>query len=237
MNKSLIISRFNEDINWLNKFNNFNIIIYNKGDYLTNKGFKDIIRLDNVGRESHTWLYHIVNNYNNLDEINIFLQGQIDDLGCMAFTNPNNYLKDIDKFGFVASRLGILGPFHWKNNIGIEKDLRYKKDWDSGKISKSKIGFRKFAKSLFPKIPLIVPTSYGGCFAVKKEIILKYQISFYEELLNILNKNKNPIEGHYMERLWCYMFTNNSLFLKSMKDVIHTKLERSYLNKLINQLN
>ena len=237
MDKCLIIARYKEDLSWLENHKDFKIKVYNKGNKLIDNKYMKIENLENVGRESHTWLYHIVNNYNNLDEINIFLQGQIDDLGCMAFTNPNNYLKDIDKFGFVASRLGILGPFHWKNNIGIEKDLRYKKDWYSGKISKSKIGFRKFAKSLFPKIPLIVPTSYGGCFAVKKEIILKYQISFYEGLLNILNKNKNPIEGHYMERLWCYMFTNNSLFLKSVKDVIHTKIERSYLNKLINQIN
>ena len=37
------------------------------------------------------------------------------------------------------------------------------------KISKSKIGFRNFAKELFQEIPIFVPTSYGGCFALKKE--------------------------------------------------------------------
>ena len=30
---------------------------------------KNIINLDNVGRESHTYLYHVINNYNNLSDI------------------------------------------------------------------------------------------------------------------------------------------------------------------------
>ena len=56
-----------------------------------------IISLPNLGRESHTWLYHIVNNYHELDDINIFLQGKVDDLGCMAYLNPNQYIKNIFK--------------------------------------------------------------------------------------------------------------------------------------------
>ena len=84
MKKSLIISRFNEDINWLKEIKGFKIIIYNKGNKLSNNKFKNIINLKNVGRESHTWLYHIVKNYGVLDDVTIFLQGRIDDLDCMA---------------------------------------------------------------------------------------------------------------------------------------------------------
>ena len=227
MGNSLIISRFNENLNWLENFSQFNILIYNKGKKLPNNSFRNIININNVGRESQTWLYHIFNNYENLDETNIFLQGRIDDLGCMAFQDPSLYLKEIDKYGFVASRYGILGPLHWDKNVGVEKDKRYKKDWDSGKISKSKLGFRKFAKTFFPDIPIFVTTSYGGCFAVKKELIQIYKKDFYAELLEILSRHKNPIEGHYLERLWCYMFTKNIYFTKSIKDVIKTKIERN----------
>ena len=48
----------------------------------------------------------------------------------------------------------------------------------------------------------------------------------YERLLDILSKSKNPIEGHYMERLWCYIFTKNKPLLNSCIDVIKTKIER-----------
>ena len=81
MSNCLIISRYDEDISWLSSYETFNLYIYNKGSRIKNYEFKNIINLKNVGRESHTWLYHIVNNYNKLDDINIFLQGRIDDLG------------------------------------------------------------------------------------------------------------------------------------------------------------
>ena len=231
MDKSLIIARYDEDIEWVKKYNDFKITIYNKGNKLEDEPFYKIINLENKGRESQTWLYHIVKNYYQLDEINVFLQGKIDDLDCMAFSNPNDYLEKINKYGFAASRYGLLGPFHWDWNVNIEKDIRYKRQWENNEISRSSIGFRNFSKKLFPDIPLFVATSYGGCFAVKKDMILLQSIGFYEELLDILSKNKNPIEGHYMERLWCYIFTKNKPFIDSIFDVIHTKIERTKILK------
>ena len=227
MKKSIIVSRFDEDINWLKELKNFsNIIIYNKGNILKKNNFSEIINLENVGRESHTWIFHIVNNYSNLDEINIFLQGRIDDLGCMAYQDPHKYLESIDKFGFSASRYGFLGPLHWGWNVGIEKNIKYIDAWNSNEISRSKIGFRSFSKKLFPDIPYFAPTSYGGCFAVKKELIQQNDLLFYKKLLEVLSQNKNPIEGHYMERLWCYIFTKNKPLINACLDVFKTKIER-----------
>ena len=85
---------------------------------------------------------------------------------------------------------------------------------------------------MFPNIPLFVATSYSGCFAVKREIIQQHNLVFYQELLDILSKNKNPIEGHYLERLWCYMFTKNEPFIESIFDVMQTKIERLKLFNL-----
>ena len=110
--------------------------------------------------------------------------------------------------------------------MNINKDIRYKEQWQKNEISRSKIGFRNFSKQLFPEIPLFVATSYSGCFAVKREVIRQHDINFYKKLLEILSKNKNPIEGHYMERLWCYLFTKNKFLLNSLLDVIKTKIER-----------
>tara|TARA_Y100000589_G_scaffold331848_1_gene387434 strand:- start:2797 stop:3495 length:699 start_codon:yes stop_codon:yes gene_type:complete len=225
MKNSIIVSRYEEDISWLERYKDFNIYIYNKGEKIETKLSNKVLNLPNVGRESHTWIYHIVKNYNNLDSVNIFLQGRVDDLGIMAFTNPKDYLEKTKKFGFSASRLGLLGPLHWKKNVGIEKDKRYKIKWENGEISRSSEDFRNFAKNLFPKIPIFVATSYGGCFAVTAKKIKKYDLDFYENILSILEKHPNPIEGHFMERLWCYLFTENSLLKYAIFDVIKTKLE------------
>ena len=237
MKSTLIIARYNEDITWLNDKSEHKIIIYNKGNKLLNNKFKNIISLPNVGRESHTWLHHITNNYENLDENNIFLQGRIDDLNCMAFKDPKLYYKDLEKYGFAVSRFGLLGPMHWKDNVGIEKNKKYSSQWEANKIGKSEIGFRKFAKSLFPNIPLLVATSYGGCFAVKKELIRNYDLEFYKKLLFMLSNHEKPIEGHFMERLWCYMFTKNSRLKHSLQDVFITKFERLILKNNFISLN
>ena len=227
MKTSIIISRYKENIDWIKKLNpNFQIIIYNKGDHITAQRNWEIINLPNVGRESHTWLYHIYNNFFVLNSYNIFLQGRIDDLGCMAYQDLSKYLINLDKKGFVASRLGIITPLHWKDNFSIYKDSRYKKDWFEGNISKSEMNFREFSKKLFNDIPYIFPTSYGGCFAVTKNAIQQNNQEFYFELLSILSKNKNPMEGHYMERLWCYIFTKNKPLFNSCLDVFKTKIEK-----------
>ena len=231
MKRSLIISRYNEDLNWLHEITDFDKIIYNKGEELLDNKFEKVISLPNVGRESHTWLFHIVNNFNCLAEDNIFLQGRIDDLGCMAHQDPNKYMKDLNKYGFSTSRSGLLGPFHWKMNVGIEKNSKYAKEWERNEIGRSNLGFRKFAKNLFPEIPIFLVTSYGGCFAVKKDLIRIHDLNFYKNLLDILSSHKNPIEGHYLERLWCYMFTKNRPFWRSIKDVFLTKYERILLKK------
>ena len=71
MVKIKTLSRFNENIDWLKQYKDFNMVIYIKGEYLENIGLGKIISLPNIGRESHTWLYHIVSNYENLDDVNI----------------------------------------------------------------------------------------------------------------------------------------------------------------------
>ena len=81
-NIEIIISRFNENLDWLKDplFDKIHFIIYNKGinkDFYTPKNCK-IIKLPNKGRCDQTYLYHIVHHYNSLKNITIFLPGSAD---------------------------------------------------------------------------------------------------------------------------------------------------------------
>ena len=231
MDTSVIISRYNENLDWIKEINKeFDITVYNKGKKIEIEDKYNLIEIKNVGRESHTWLYHIYENYENIAENNIFLQGRLDDLGCMAHKDISKYLRKLNKNGFNASRLGLLSPFHWKNNLSIDKDIRYKNSWEQNQISKNILGFRKYAKKFFPEIPLFVPTSYGGCFAVNRKAIYSHSKDFYFQLLKTVDKHYHPIEAHFLERLWCYMFSKNRFLSKACFDVIRTKLERNLFN-------
>tara|TARA_Y100001968_G_scaffold331882_1_gene388079 strand:+ start:856 stop:1563 length:708 start_codon:yes stop_codon:yes gene_type:complete len=226
INTQIIIARYKEDLSWLDPYcSDYKITVYNKGPELSNHKFTKLLELPNVGRESHTYLYHIVKNYNTLDKYLIFLQGRIDDLYPITFSDPNDYIQKIKKYGYAVRRLALLGPLHWKDNLGIELDQKYKSEWNRYRIKRSNLGFREFSKSFFPQIPWLVATSYGGCFGVSRERVLTHPKSFYLKLLNILNNSSNPIEGHYLERLWCYLFSKNKLLIYSYLDILKTKIE------------
>ena len=75
-NFHIVVARYNENISWLHKFKNITTI-YNKGAYDKYLNDFNVIGLPNFGRESHTFLYHIINNYDNLNEYTIFIQGSL----------------------------------------------------------------------------------------------------------------------------------------------------------------
>lgn len=103
MSIELVVARYNEDLSWLKKIpKKIKITIYNKGN--ENIDFP-YIKLPNIGRESHTYLYHIIKNYNNLADKTIFSQGDT------IFHSPGflDLLKNTDKFEPVQP----LSAFYW----------------------------------------------------------------------------------------------------------------------------
>lgn len=176
---SVVVARYKEDINWLKD-------IHHK-TYLYNKGEDEVgIKLDNVGREAHTFLYHIVNNYDDLEDFTIFLQGNPFDHGLKTS-------NDI-------------------NNIKIESEFIPLNGLISGcKYYESKGTIPSFCEehNIDTKHTDIVTFTPGAQFAVSREKIKKHPKEFYEKLLKTLSNNgSNPEEAHVMERLWSYIFND-----------------------------
>jgi hypothetical protein len=76
-NVEVIISRHNEDISWSDMYASIRTV-YEKSDELNVLKVRtpgNVVRLANLGRESHTYLTHIVNNYGTLAELTVFSQG------------------------------------------------------------------------------------------------------------------------------------------------------------------
>jgi hypothetical protein len=71
----VIVARYNENIDWLKSILNY-CVIYNKGRKLN---IQNEIMLDNIGRESHTYLHHIIQNYDQLEDVLVFTQANISD--------------------------------------------------------------------------------------------------------------------------------------------------------------
>lgn len=73
----VVVARYEEDLAWLAPIA-ADCVVYNKGSAVVNT-FRSLVELPNVGREAHTYLHHIVTNYDSLADVTVFVQGCIAD--------------------------------------------------------------------------------------------------------------------------------------------------------------
>lgn len=208
---NLIVARYKEDVDWLSKVNsipNENIFIYDKHEktsHVTNNSFL----LENIGREAHTYIVHIINNYNNLSDINIFCQG-----------NPFDHCRHM--LDFLNNELTVLNDtkFKWLSNSLF----------DSDRFGKPHHHISTDMKEFFEAIGLTLNTEKfkfgpGAQFLVSKELIMKHPLSFYENMLKQFDSNiykkeyedddvksGRPKQFYHvatmLERTWEIIFTN-----------------------------
>jgi hypothetical protein len=110
MKTEIVVARYNENLDWLKKIKkskDLKITVYNKG-----KDDIDVpcIKLPNIGRESHTYLYHIINNYDKLADQTIFCQGD------SIFHSPD-FLDLINKYRKKFEPVQPLSAWYWPNGV------------------------------------------------------------------------------------------------------------------------
>jgi len=198
----MVVARYNENLEWLLPFKDI-CIIYNKGnnDIILNKF--NSISLPNYGRESHTYLYHIITNYDCLADKTIFFQGKINDhkiLSMEEYFNNDDFTGKFDKLDINIFKRKITHENKWK----IE--------YDSGNMRRSKYTPFYWLKNIVglnfnenENLKIV----WGANFAVSKNLILQKPKVFYEDLLRYLDFHVNPEEGHFFERAWYTILNNN----------------------------
>jgi len=88
---TIVVARYNENLDWLLPYNDCTIV-YNKGlSDLTE--FRTIHNIKNIGREGNTYLHHIINNYDKLQERVTFLQGESLNHNSTILYGLDNYEK------------------------------------------------------------------------------------------------------------------------------------------------
>ena len=211
----IVVSRFNENIEWAIPYNDI-VTIYNKGSDI-DLDFTTIYSLENVGREGHTYLYHIIQNYDQLSEQILFLQGNPKD------DTIRNELDDRwieNKWGDSPSTAYNIEDYLFKKMFWVSNlrpSFLYCED-DFDKVMYTNIESDLTMKQYFEKYIQCdnlssIPTPFywfqKGQFICKREHILSNDISFYHRLIESINYTNNPIEGHYLERFWYYILHMN----------------------------
>lgn len=194
--KQIIVAKYKENVSWLNEIKNVPIRVYDKydkqaTDHLPNIPSFPVQLFEGVkyaksptGRESHTYLYHIIKNYDNLADINIFLQGNPTE---MNFDSRNalklHFETDFEGVNFLPLNFPLVicdkqaAPLH--RGLPLE---------------------RVFKRLFQGPCPDLFAFSWGAMFCVSKEYILNRPLVFYEEMMQIIYEE--PLSGYVYERLW-----------------------------------
>ena len=183
----IVIARYNESLEWTKIFSNK--IIYNKGNPLTGD-FNEIL-LNNVGREGHTYYKHIYDNYENLADFTIFLQGN-------PFDHSPNIIPILNLY-INSKQLNI--DFEFLSESIINCNL-------NGCIRHPGLPLIETYKKLFGerKENMNFEFGAGAQFIVSKKKILQRPKEFYLKIIEMLNKDINPIEGFVIERFHKLIF-------------------------------
>lgn len=183
----IVVARYNENLNWTKQF--LNVIVYNKGNKLTND-FNEIL-LNNVGREGHTYYKHIYDNYDNLADYTIFLQGN-------PFDHSPNIISDLNKY---TNNKDLSIDFEFLSRNILNCNL-------SGCPHHSGLPLIETYEKLFGerKEDMEFQFGAGAQFIVSKKKILQRPKKFYLKIIEILENNINPIEGFVIERFHKLIF-------------------------------
>ena len=213
-NIHLVVARYNEDLAWLKnkKFYNYPVTIYNKGvndDFYKPKDCK-VIKLPNVGVCVHTYLHHIIENYDKLPDVTVFLPGS-----CMDAKKRKKTLLTLSKtqntqnsvFLVIKSEGDILNDMYnftlnnWKSTNVQNSELNGESDLKKCEIRP----FGNWYNQTFPNIK-IDSINYHGIFSVSKTHIQNRPKESYQELIKFVQTHKNEECAHYFERAFLAVF-------------------------------
>jgi hypothetical protein len=228
MSYKIIVARYQEDISWLNPIMD-DCVIINKGEPLN---IPNEVITENVGRESHSYLKFIIDNYDSLPDINIFTQGNIED---HRGTNSIPYLFELGKQAHIYGKSLPITRHEsiycskvdsesysnsnvWNFKISRKYDSAFDPAWNYNKktnkwylednyLNNIPIKFIEwFTQNIRKDYPNPIYIYNHAIFAVHRNIILKHPKSYYEELSKQVDHHINSTEGHFFERSWFYIF-------------------------------
>jgi hypothetical protein len=219
----LCIARYNENVNYLVKYINvehITVYLYNKGNYntipdaLKSASNIHIKNVDNVGRESYSYLLYCIENYDLLmdparrpDNV-LFAQGHPFD-----HMNPTQVDKCVNMSEHYV--YDYLGQFTKNTNPGYGLYNMRLTEW-KGPLEMCDEPFDKWfmhnvCEEVDPNTTDLM-IRYGATFLMSINKIASRPKKYYENLIRFL-LTLNPEAGHFFERSWYYIFNchNNNV--------------------------
>jgi len=218
----LVVARYKENLDWLNEYKDTkfqNVFVYNKSDdpveECSNEYANCVIKkLPNVGVCDHTYLYHIIENYDTLADVTVFAPGSANlDYKKSLFKYTldravitKNSLINVFKFDVDADK--AMYNFRVGTHVLASKENHDMTDFSNVPATPTPYG--PWFQTYFPDVHTKY-SSFIGIFAASKEHIQQRPKSFYEGLIQQVNKSKFHEASHFIERAWFAILNPTSM--------------------------
>lgn len=207
----VVVARYAENLNWLGNLpTGLRLTVYDKSEnalapssqVFDSASGNRSTSLPNIGREAHTYLYHIVNRYDSLTEWTVFCQGK-------PFDHAYDFKKTLRRFADDPASIYHLttNSFVWLGHL-IDTDddqgNRLFRSWSKNEDGRG-LDLRGFHQTLFGSDgPTLYTFVLGAQFAVHRDVIRHRPLPFYERALAI--SLTFPDAAHCFERSWDRVF-------------------------------
>jgi hypothetical protein len=199
----LVISRYNEDINWVKSLTS-DYIIYNKGETLPPE--YNQFQLPNFGANQYDIFHYIYKNYDNLPDLIAFMQG--DPFDHCLFERFNQLIYN-ESYTLLFGDARYPHGEYYEDNSNWYIDASFNSHKPSSKFN----SFNEYMSYMFedytPLNSLYFPP--GSQLIVEKERCLFYSKEFWKKLMDVIcieEGMNGGREAHIVERSIQLIFEN-----------------------------
>lgn len=217
MKRQLVISNWKSDLEWIkmSKFSKENITIYDRSDNPKDWSHLGKFYLSpNVGENIYDIFRFIIENYDDLPDITIFMKGNM----IISETCGEYYYATLDRIkkAFEANTFYPIERYHKQCIYPRVNDGMYMEPNDNGftytgMVRKFYNTYNEFLEDNFtnPFFPEYIRFAPGANYVVPKQNILSYSKQFYEKLQSYVSYAIVPLEAHILERALYTLWTCN----------------------------
>ena len=189
----VVVARYDECLEWLWPIEG-RCTVYNKGESQVHGAFKAVRALPNVGREAHTYANHIIDNYDDLPDVTVFVQGCITD----------HVTGDPVEFVWRAAYEAMMSGLSLNTIRCATSGREYRmKVWAGVPLQQHRgmcLGewYEDCTGEPYPTAP--PPWYCGACFAATRDAIRSVPRETWMHLRASVGTHNSPVASHYSLR-------------------------------------
>lgn len=231
---NIVIARYKEStahLRWLGRYPH---IFYNRGEKLVDSDvLHSVYQPKNVGREGWIYVDHIIKNYHNLSDINVFSQTSQSAISEIQFRKYVEALASgemslsgngTDGFGYFGTCCLVA-----KFGMGSVGEVKHKYNISERAYERDQVGMHEIITKIIQKedipAPELLRFNPTAVFAVSRARIHSNPIAYYERLRDyVLGDGDLPMghgEGIVVERSWAYIFNSHCGHAASYECALH----------------